>query len=124
MVTASLDGDLAGFAFGHQLTTDTKWWTGATTELDADLTREESGRTFAIIELAVRAPYRRIGIARAMHEKLLIDAHEDRATLLVRPEATPAMTAYQHWGYAKVGDLRPSPTAPLYNAMVLALRRR
>jgi GNAT superfamily N-acetyltransferase len=124
MVTASLDEDLAGFAFGHQLTADTKWWSGATTELASEVTREGSGRTFAVIELAVRAPYRRLGMARAMHDKLLAEAAEERATLLVRPEAAPAKTAYQHWGYEKVGSLRPWPNAPLYDAMVMTLRPR
>jgi GNAT superfamily N-acetyltransferase len=124
MVTASLDGDLTGFAFGHQLTAGTKWWTGATTELDAGLTREGFGRTFAIIELAVRAPYRRLGMAKAMHNELLVEAREERATLLVRPEASPAKTAYEHWGYVRVGSIRPWPEAPLYDAMVLALPRR
>ena len=124
MVTASVNGGLAGFAFGHQLTADTKWWSGATTELASEVTQERPGRTFAVIELAVRAPYRRLGMARAMHEELLAEASEERATLLVRPEATPAKTAYQHWGYEKVGSLQPWPNAPLYDVMVLSLRHR
>jgi hypothetical protein len=67
--------------------------------------------------------YRRRGIAKALHDALLVDANEERATLLVRPEAVPARTAYERWGYARVGAIRPWPGAPLYDAMVLNLRR-
>jgi hypothetical protein len=59
----------------------------------------------------------------AMHDALLADANEERATLLVRPEAMPARMAFERWGYARVGAIRPWPEA-LYDAMVLNLRRR
>jgi ribosomal protein S18 acetylase RimI-like enzyme len=123
MITASLNGRLVGFAFGHQLTSDTKWWTGATTEIDAELTREIPGRTFALIELAVQSKYRHRGIAKAMHDALLKDASEERTTLLVRPEAVVARTAYDRWGYIKVGSIRPWPDAPLYHVMILDLHQ-
>jgi ribosomal protein S18 acetylase RimI-like enzyme len=123
LVVAITDGKPVGFAFGHQLTADTKWWQGATTPLPHSMVKEYAGRTFAIIELAVAAEYRRRGIAKAMHDALLVDAKEERATLLVRPEARPARTAYERWGYATVGAIRPWPEAPLYDAMVLNLRR-
>ncbi|HEV8556095.1 MAG TPA: GNAT family N-acetyltransferase [Actinophytocola sp.] len=123
LVVATTDGKPVGFAFGHQLTADTKWWQGATTPLPDSIVREHAGRTFAIIELAVAAEYRRRGIAKAMHDALLVDAKEERATLLVRPEAMPARTAYERWGYARVGSIRPWPEAPLYDAMMLNLRR-
>jgi ribosomal protein S18 acetylase RimI-like enzyme len=92
--------------------------------LPDSIVREDAGRTFAIIELAVAAEYRRRGIAKAMHDALLTDASEERVTLLVRPEAMPARSAYEHWGYAQVGTIRPWPEAPLYDAMVLDLRHR
>jgi ribosomal protein S18 acetylase RimI-like enzyme len=123
LVVATTDGKPVGFAFGHQLTADTKWWRGATTPLPDSIVREYAGRTFAIIELAVAAEYRQRGTAKAMHDALLVDAKEERATLLVRPEAMPARTAYERWGYARVGAIRPWPEAPLYDAMMLNLRR-
>jgi ribosomal protein S18 acetylase RimI-like enzyme len=122
LVVATTDGKPVGFAFGHQLTADAKWWQGATTPLPDSIVREYAGHTFAIIELAVAAEYRRRGIAKALHDALLVDANEERATLLVRPEAVPARTAYERWGYARVGAIRPWPEAPLYDAMVLNLR--
>src|SRR5690349_15649952 len=59
-------GDLAaGFAFGHQLPPDTRWWAGTLDPVTVDLTTEYPGRTFAIIELAVRGGQRRKGIGRS-----------------------------------------------------------
>jgi ribosomal protein S18 acetylase RimI-like enzyme len=123
LVVATTDGKPVGFAFGHQLPADTKWWQGATTPLPDSIVREYAGHTFAVIELAVLAEYRRRGIAKAMHDALLVDADEERVTLLVRPEAMPARRAYERWGYARVGAIRPWPEAPLYDAMMLNLRR-
>jgi ribosomal protein S18 acetylase RimI-like enzyme len=122
LVLATTDGKPVGFAFGHQLTADTKWWQGAITALPDSIVREHAGRTFAIVELAVAVECRRRGIARALHDALLVDANEQRATLLVRPEAMPARAAYERWGYVRVGAIRPWPEAPLYDAMVLNLR--
>jgi ribosomal protein S18 acetylase RimI-like enzyme len=122
LVTATVDGRLVGFAFGHQLASDTKWWNGAITPLPKPVSREYPARTFAIIELAVDAHYRRRGIAKMLHDALLADASEERATLLVRPEAVPAHRAYERWGYVQVGSIRPWADAPVYDAMVLTLR--
>jgi hypothetical protein len=59
------------------------------------------------------------------HDAFLAGRHEERATLLVRPEpeAAPAQTAYAHWGYRRLGRLRPFPGAPEYDALVLDLNR-
>jgi ribosomal protein S18 acetylase RimI-like enzyme len=122
-VVAMADGRAVGFAFGHQLAANTRWWQGATSPLPEPMVKEDEGRTFAIIEIAVVAAYRRRGIAKAMHDALLAGATEERATLLVRPEATPAQTAYERWGYTRVATIRPWPEAPLYDAMLLSLRR-
>jgi hypothetical protein len=56
LTLAAVDGVPVGFAFGHQLVPDTKWWQGATTDLPDDVSREYPGRTFAIIELAAYPP--------------------------------------------------------------------
>jgi ribosomal protein S18 acetylase RimI-like enzyme len=123
MIVAFADSEPVGFTFGHQLAPDTQWWEGAVTAFPEAIVRESVGRTFAIIELAVLAPYRRRGIAKTMHNALLANRSEERVTLLVRPEAAPARTAYRRWGYVRVGSIRPWRDAPLYDAMVLDLRR-
>jgi ribosomal protein S18 acetylase RimI-like enzyme len=111
-----------GFAFGHQLTSETRWWQGAAEPLPKSFTRETSGRTFAIIEIAVLSDFRRRGIARSMHDQLLNGRQEERATLLVRPEAGPANSAYASWGYSAIGSIRPWSTAPLYTAMIKVIQ--
>ncbi|MDP8970782.1 MAG: GNAT family N-acetyltransferase [Actinomycetota bacterium] len=123
LVTAHTS-ELIGFTFGHTLRPGTGWWRGALTSLPDEFTAEPPGRTFAIIELAVRAPWRRRGVAGMLHDALLEDRPEERATLLVRPEATPAQAAYARWGWRKVGQIRRVPTAPVYDALVLTLRAR
>ncbi len=123
LVTAHTS-ELIGFAFGHTLPPGTGWWHGALTPLPDEVTAEPPGRTFAIIELAVRAPWRRLGVGQMLHEALLEDRPEERATLLARPEATPAQATYARWGWRKVGQIRRLPTAPVYDALVLTLKAR
>lgn len=120
------DGTPAGFAFGYLLPADTAWWDSALAPLPADFTVEDGTRTFVIIELAVRAPWRRHGIARRLHAALLDGQTAQRATLTVRPEpeAAPARAAYAAWGYRTIGRSQPWPDAPVYDCLVLNLRRR
>lgn len=121
LVIARRAGEPIGFAFGVQLRARTKWWKGAFTSLPEDVTTEYSGRTFAIIELAVRRPYRRQGVGRKLHSHLVADLSEERIALLVRPEAPAPQQAYLSWGYRAVGKIRPFPGAPVYNAMIKQL---
>lgn len=118
LVTARSGVHLAGFAFGHQLDPQTKWWTGTMTPLNSKVTAEYPGRTFAIIELAVRQQFRRQGIAQQLHAALLADRAEERVTLLARPEAEAANRAYAKWGYRVVGQIKPGKHAPVYNALM------
>jgi hypothetical protein len=65
-------GEPIGFVFGVQLRVRSKWWKGALTPLPDyittdyittdHITTEYPGRTFAIIEIVVRRPYRQRGI--------------------------------------------------------------
>lgn len=99
------DGDREpiAFGFGYQLAPDTHWWETLIDPMPAELTEEWPGRTFAIIELAVRPPDRRRGIGRALHDALLSDRSEERVTLLVRPDASAPQAAYAAWGYRPHG---------------------
>jgi hypothetical protein len=54
LVVARQAEEPIGFAFGYQLRAGTKWWDGALTPIPEEITAEHSGRTFAIIEIAVR----------------------------------------------------------------------
>ncbi|MEU3351019.1 GNAT family N-acetyltransferase [Streptomyces sp. NPDC037389] len=125
LILARDDDEVVGFAFGYRLPADTSWWNGMLTPLPSqDFTRETGERTFTIIELAVRKPWRRRGIADALHTRLVDGLGVERVTLTMRPEpeAAPAQRAYEAWGYVKVGRTRPWDEAPVYDAMVLGLR--
>jgi GNAT superfamily N-acetyltransferase len=118
IVVATVRGESVGFALGHQLSAGTKWWSRALAPLPDDLTREWPGRTFAVIELAVRAPWRRQGYAAQLHAHLTAGLKDERLTLLVRPDAEPARRAYEAWGYQKVAQIQPFEDGPIYDAML------
>ncbi|MDD7942511.1 GNAT family N-acetyltransferase [Actinomycetospora lutea] len=122
VVIAAVAGEAVGFALGHQLTPNTKWWDGALQPLPRDLTTEWPGRTFAVIEIAVRGQSRRRGYAAQLHAHLIAGLAEERLTLLVRPDAEPAHRAYTSWGYERVGQIQPFDDAPVYDAMIRPLR--
>ena len=114
-------GYLVGYAAGMPLRPSTSWWRELTTPLPADVTTEHPGRTFALTELLVRASWRRQGIATALHDLLLADRPEERATLTVLPAAAPAQSALRAWGWRKVARTRPEPGSPTCDVLVIAL---
>lgn len=125
VVTATVGENLVGYIYGFALPAGTRWWAGLLTTPDADFTAEDGQRTVAISELLVRSPWRRRGIARALHNDFLARRSEGRATLLVEPDNHPATAAYAHWGWRNVGQLRPTwDGAPLYNVLVVDLPHR
>ena len=70
-VVARVGPESAGFIYGHQLPADTRRWENALESLPAELTAEWPGRTFLIVELAVRRKFRRRGLGRALHAAAL-----------------------------------------------------
>ncbi len=114
--------ELAGFGFGVTLQPSTPWWHNLTTTLPAEVTTERDARTFALVELLIRAPWRRQHLAQDMHDLLLKDRAEERATLTVLPAAAPAQAAYRKWGWRKVAQKRnPLPGSPLFDILVKQL---
>ncbi|WP_307813649.1 GNAT family N-acetyltransferase [Streptomyces sp. N35] len=101
----------------------TSWWQGSSSRARPTFVREDGRRTFAVIELAVRGPIRRRGIARQLHDELLAGLAAERVVLTVRPEpaAAPARCAYESWGYEFVGETRPQQDGPLYRSMMLSI---
>ncbi|WBB64160.1 GNAT family N-acetyltransferase [Streptomyces sp. WMMC500] len=123
-VALARDGaELVGFTYGFCLPEDTGWWHNLLAPAPAEFTAESGWRTFAVIELAVRRPWRRGGVARRLHAALLAGLPVERVTLTVRPEpeAAPARAAYTRWGYRRVGRSQPGDDSPVYDAMVLDL---
>ncbi|GAA2648170.1 GNAT family N-acetyltransferase [Streptomyces vastus] len=125
LVLAREGDETVGFTYGYHLAPDTRWWKNLQdVQLPEDFTREDGRRTFVIIELAVRKPWRRRGIAGALHAQLLEGLDVERVTLTMRPEpeAAPAQSAYAAWGYRKIGVSHPWDEAPLYDCMIRELR--
>lgn len=115
--------ELVGVAFGVTLQPATPWWRNLLEPLPVGVTEERPGRTFALVELLVREPWRRQHVAETMHGLLLRDRNEERATLTVLPDAIPAQRAYAKWGWRKVGQKRnPLPGGAVFDVMVRELR--
>jgi ribosomal protein S18 acetylase RimI-like enzyme len=112
-------GYLVGYAFGMPLRPSTSWWRHLTTPLPDEVTTEHPGRTFALIELAVRSSWRRQGIGGTLHDLILDDRSEERATLTVQPTATPAQQAFQKWGWRKVARTQDDgPGSPVSDVLI------
>jgi hypothetical protein len=124
LVEARDGTDLAGLAFGVALQPTTPWWNNLTTTLPPEVTTERPGRTFALVEMLVRVPWRRRHVAQGMHDLLLHDRPEERATLTVLPAAAPAQAAYTKWDWHRVAQKRnPLPGSPLFDVLVKQLPR-
>ncbi|HEX2823327.1 MAG TPA: GNAT family N-acetyltransferase [Streptosporangiaceae bacterium] len=113
---------LVGYGSGMPLRPSTSWWRDLTTALPDEVTAEHPGRTFALTELLVRASWRRQGIAQTLHDLLLTNRPEERATLTVAPAAAPAQSGFQKWGWRKVARTRDAgPGSPVSDVLVTAL---
>jgi GNAT superfamily N-acetyltransferase len=112
-----------GYAFGYPLPPDTGWWKAMDGETTAEFVAETGERTLGIVELAVRATWRRQGVAAQLHAHLQEGLGIERVTLAMRPEpeAAPAHAAYAAWGYRQVGSWRPADDAPASHIMLLPL---
>ncbi|QIJ62944.1 GNAT family N-acetyltransferase [Streptomyces sp. JB150] len=115
-------GEAVGMAYGHPLPQNTGWWDALTEPVADDMRREDGRRTFGLMELAVREPWRRQGIARHLHVTLLRGVTAERMLLNVHPESAAAVAAYRSWGYRKIGEARPWQGADLHDVMLLELR--
>jgi GNAT superfamily N-acetyltransferase len=117
-------GYLVGYAAGLPLRPSTSWWRDLTTPLPDEVTTEHAGRTFALTELLVRASWRRQGIGRALHDLILANRPEERATLTVLPGAAAAQNAFRAWGWRKIARTRdPRPGSPVADVLVITLRQ-
>jgi GNAT superfamily N-acetyltransferase len=115
-------GYLVGYASGMPLRPSTSWWRDLTAPLPPEVTTEHPGRTFALTELLVRAPWRRQGIGGELHGLLLDGRPEERATLTVAPGAGAAQAAFRSWGWRKVARTRgEAAAAPVLDVLVLSL---
>lgn len=125
LVEARHGGYVVGYACGMPLRPSTDWWRDLTAPLPAAVTAEESGRTFALTQLLVRASWRRQGIAGELHDLILDRRAEERATIKLPPAATAAQAAFRNWGWTKVARSRgPGPAALVFDVLTRPLSSR
>jgi GNAT superfamily N-acetyltransferase len=114
-------GYLVGYASGMPLRPSTSWWRNQTTPLPEEVTTEQSGRTFALADLQVRASWRRQGIGRALHDLILTGRPEERATVTIWPAAAPAQHAFGSWGWRKIARTRADAGSPVCDVLLTTL---
>jgi len=116
-VIGAVGEDVVGFAYGRP---DTAADWNDVTDASEDIETFHKN-TFGLCEIMVREPWRGTGIARTLHDELMRDRPEARASLLVDETHPRVRATYERWGYRGVGQLRPAEDAPQYDQMVLDL---
>ena len=103
-ITALEDSEsIDGFAFGYALAEGSTWWDGLSPDPGDDWKLETSGtRTFVLSEIEVKRSRQGQGLGRTVHDALLSDRTEIRATLATSPDAD-VRKVYESWGWEKVG---------------------
>ncbi|GAA4804744.1 hypothetical protein GCM10023220_37950 [Streptomyces ziwulingensis] len=124
LVLARSGHEVVGFTYGYLLAADTRWWDNLQDmKIPEDVAREDGRRTFVIIELAVREPWRRRGIACALHDLLLDGVRTERVTLTVRPEPEAEPAPPRTWLGGTAGSGRRGPGRKLPCTTVWSARR-
>lgn len=122
LIEARVGGQLIGVGFGATLATGTQWWQNLLTPLPREATEERPGRTWALAELLVRAPRRRLHVAETIHDRLLAGRTEERVVLTVMPGAEAAQAAFAKWGWRPLTQKRiPLPGAPVFDILTRPL---
>jgi hypothetical protein len=122
LVEARSDDELIAFGFGVTLGPTIAWRQGWLIPTPYSVTREYIGRTFVLIELLVRRPWRRLHVAETIHSRLMQGRTEKWATLTALPAAHAAQAAYTKWGWLKVAQKHiPLPGSPIFDVLVKEL---
>ncbi|WP_246203499.1 N-acetyltransferase [Streptomyces tailanensis] len=113
----------AGYIFGSPLMRGSLWWSSMREPQSENFTRETGSRTFAVQEVLVREAFRGTagaGTSRLLHEALLAERTEERATLLVDPTRSNGRlkAVYESWGYRDIGAQQPFNDSPVFATML------
>ncbi|MDI3422897.1 GNAT family N-acetyltransferase [Streptomyces luteolus] len=119
-VIAYEDGAPVGYGYVNSLTPDDRWWKRTTPAPAADVTGTP---TVAVKEMVVIERFRRRGIAKLIHDRLLAGRDETSVTLMVSPanENGRVQALYARWGYQVIGRSQPSPDSPPLTVMLRPL---
>jgi len=119
-VAGEIDGQPVGYAYGRL--DSAREWRDILDPVGPGVRDYGEQGTFGLCEIMVRQPWRGKGIARGIHDELMGQRQEARASLLVDSEHPKVRALYESWGYRKVGQMQPFEDSPRYDAMVLDLR--
>ncbi|WP_086859656.1 GNAT family N-acetyltransferase [Streptomyces milbemycinicus] len=118
-VIGEVGGKTVGYAYGRL--DSVSEWHEVLNPVDPGVHDYGSDGTFGLCEIMVRAPWRGKSIARGIHDELMRQRTEDRASLLVDHERPKVRALYEKWGYHRVGEMQPYPDSPRYDVMVFPL---
>lgn len=117
-VVGTIQDTVVGYAYGRP--DSEQEWRDMTTVIAPEVrSYGAGGQMFGLCEVMVRTPWRGAGIARTIHDDLMRERPEPRASLLVERDHPRVRATYERWGYHVVGTSQPYPDSPLYDAMVL-----
>ena len=113
----------AGYIFGSPLMRGSLWWSSMRQPQPDEFTQETGSRTFPVQEVLVREAFRSTagaGTSRLLHETLLAERDEERATLLVDPTRSEGRlkAVYESWGYRDIGDQQQFDESPVFATML------
>ncbi|MEU0841850.1 GNAT family N-acetyltransferase [Streptomyces sp. NPDC005962] len=119
-VVGELGGEVVGYAYGRL--DSVREWREMLSPVEPSVRNYGSDGTFGLCEIMVRLPWRGKGVARGIHDELMRQRAEERASLLVDHERRKVRALYEKWGYRLVGEIQPFSDSPRYDALVLPLR--
>jgi GNAT superfamily N-acetyltransferase len=119
-VVGDVEGEVVGYAYGRP--DGEAEWRKVIDPISPGVYEYGVGReSFGLCEIMMRTPWRGKGIARAIHDDLMRERSEKRASLFVDREHPRVRATYERWGYRWVAGSQPFPDSPLYDVMVLDL---
>lgn len=123
LTACHVDEELAGFAYGYTLAPTTGWWNGFVPlpGTEEDVAVERPGRTFAMCEALIRAPFRGTGLVERALPFLVGGRTEERAAALVAEDNTHALDIFLRNGWRHVGGLAPHPGWRRHHCLVMPL---
>ncbi|WBB57679.1 GNAT family N-acetyltransferase [Streptomyces sp. WMMC500] len=118
-VVGEVDGEAVGYAYGRPDSPEE--WEAVLDPVSPEVRDYGRRAVFGLCEIMVRAPWRGTKVARGIHDELMQQRPEDRASLTVETAHPKVRSLYERWGYRKVGEAQPFPDSPRYDVMVLRL---